>query len=71
MEKKQMKEEIKENSILRWNYIEEQKLNQYEQLYEKFELQDYFEKCTNNQIIRFSNKKLKNLVFTSKKFYEK
>ena len=71
MEKKQTNEEIKEKSILRWNYIGEQKLNQYEQLYEKFELQDYFEKCTNNQIISFSNKKLKSLVFTSKRFYEK
>ena len=63
-ERKQMIEEIQQRPILKWKNHGETKLNQYEKKFGKYELQDFFEKCTNNQIIRFADKKLRNIIYS-------
>ena len=70
MERQKILEEIKKTPALKLKYYGENIISQYENKFEKYELQDSFEKCMNNQIISFANKKLKNLIF-SNKFYEK
>ena len=69
-ERQKILEEIKKAPILKLKYFGEDIISQYENKFEKYELQDSFEKCMNNQIISFADKKLKKLIF-SKKFYEK
>jgi len=54
---------------LKHNNIEEEKVDQYEKKYEKYELQDSFEKSTNHQIISFADKKMRECIFT-KNFYK-
>lgn len=66
MERKKMLEEISEKPILKWKNFGETELSLYEQQFEKYELQDSFEKCTNYQIICFADKKLRNVIFSNK-----
>ena len=68
-ERKQMLEEIQQKPILKWKNYGETKLSLYEKQFEKYELQDSFEKCMNHQIISFADKKLRNLIFS--KFIQK
>ena len=63
-ERKQMLEEIQQKPILKWKNYGETKLSLYEKQFEKYELQDSFEKCMNHQIISFADKKLRNLIFS-------
>jgi len=65
-ERKKMIEEIKKKPILKWKHYGELLLSEYEKQFEKYELEDSFEKCTNNQIISFANKKMKKLIFSNK-----
>ena len=65
-ERKQIIEEIQQKPILKWKNYGETKLKKYEKKFAKYELQDSFEKCTNNQIIRFADKKLRNIIYSKK-----
>jgi len=67
--KKMIEEEKDMKMALIFNNLEEGKVNQYEKKYEKYELQDSFEKCTNHQVISFADKKIRECIFT-KNFYK-
>ena len=67
--KKMFEEEQDMRFDLKFNNLEELKVNQYEKKYEKYELQDSFEKCTNHQVISFADKKARECIFT-KNFYK-
>lgn len=62
-QKKMVEDEQDMRSALKFNNIGEGKVNQYEKKYEKYELQDSFEKCSNHQVIRFADKKLRDCLF--------
>ena len=64
-ERKKMLEEMNKKPILKWKNYEELLLSQYEKKFEKFELEDYFVKCTDYQIISFADKKLKDYIFNN------
>jgi hypothetical protein len=72
IDQKKMFEEEEQDMMmfgLKFNNSEEGKVNQYEKKYEKYELQDSFEKCTNHQVISFADKKMRGCIFT-KNFYK-
>lgn len=68
-QKKMIEEEKDMKMALIFNNLEEGKVNLYETKYEKYELQDSFEKCTNHQVISFADKKIRECIFT-KNFYK-
>ena len=68
-QKKIFEEEQDMKFGLKYNNLEEEKINQYEKKYENYELQDSFEKCANHQVISFADKKIRECIFT-KNFYK-
>ena len=68
-QKKIFEEEQDMKFGLKYNNLEEEKINQYEEKYENYELQDSFEKCANHQVISFADKKIRECIFT-KNFYK-
>lgn len=68
-QKKMFEEEQDMKFGLKYNNLEEEKINQYEEKYENYELQDSFEKCANHQVISFADKKIRECIFT-KNFYK-
>ena len=71
IEEKEMMEELQSKTTMKWNNdIGENKLSYYEGLFERYELQDSFDKVTNHQVISLADKKLKDLIY-SNIFYKK